>query len=456
MIDAAVYRSESRMKLKPLHILFPWLVTLLPIPAHADSPLEVIPAFPNLVFDDNATASAILSGPARRVIVALQRGQIRMLPEDRAEAEAPMFLDLRDKLREETEFEEGIHGLAVHPRYPENPRVYVCYSQRGPRRTVLSEFIVEPGSASKADLRSERILLEFPHPLANHWGGGITFGSDGCLYLGIGDGGLRDDPYRLGQNLWTLHGKILKLDVDRRSGGLAYGIPADNPYVDKQEIRDEIWATGLRNPWGMSFDPATETLWCGDVGQDKWEEVNLIKRGGNYGWSERDGPERLITRKEAAQEGGPFIDPIHAYTHEVGVSITGGYVYRGTRLPALEGHYLFGDWGMGKLWALSWNSDTSRKSGVRLLHQRKDDQPGLNPTVISPDADGEPLIFSHYPSMVYTLSESSALVEAQPSEEPIADPEMEPGPVIDAPDAEILEEDRSSSGLGRLDGAEYA
>jgi len=391
-------------------------------------PLRLVRAFPNLTFDDNAAAAAVTPDAAKRTVVALQRGQLRVLPEDREATEAPLFLDLREKMKEETEFEEGVHGLAFHPNFASTRRVYLCYSQRGPRRTVLSEFVVPEGSELRADPRTERVILEYPHPLGNHWGGGIAFGPDGLLYVAIGDGGLRDDPYRLGQNLWALHGKILRLDVDGRSAGLAYRIPPDNPFGARQETRDEIYAYGLRNPWGMSFDRETGTLWCGDVGQDRWEEVNVIKPGGNYGWSERDGPGRLTAREAAPEEGGPYIDPIHAYPHEEGISITGGFVYRGARLSSLQGQYLFGDWGMGKLWALSWNPATVTSTGVRPVFLPEGDLK-INPTVISRDADGEPLIFSHSPSVIYTLEEQPVLAESEVTEELGVEPLPDPGAI---------------------------
>jgi glucose/arabinose dehydrogenase len=402
-------------------------IFLLPPSLPADTPVRLVRAYPQLVFDDNATAAAVTPDSDRRTVVAFQRGMIRVLPNDRNSPEASRFLDLREKMAEETEFEEGIHGLAFHPDFAVNRRMYLCFSQRGPRRTVLSEFMVPAGDALEADRRSERVLLELPHPLGNHWGGGIAFGPDGMLYLALGDGGLRDDPYRMGQNLWTLHGKILRIDVDGRSAGLSYRIPPDNPYVSRQESRDEIWASGLRNPWGLSFDRATGTLWCADVGQDRWEEVNLITRGGNYGWSERDGPERFDPRNRSPEEGGPFAGPVHFYSHQEGISITGGFVYRGAKLPSLRGNYLFGDWGVGKMWALSWDPSSGTATAVRRI-VAPEDGVRMNPTVIACDAEGEPLIFGHYPSMIFTLEEGAALASAEGQGE--ADGLSPPEPVI--------------------------
>jgi glucose/arabinose dehydrogenase len=380
-------------------------------------PLKLTPAYHALSFDDNATALAITPGDEPRAVVAFQRGQIRVLPQDRNSAEAPLFLDLREKMREETGFEEGLHGLAFHPSFATEKRVFLCYSQRDPKRTVLSEFKVFADGPLRADPASEQILLDLPHPLGNHFGGGIAFGPDGFLYIGIGDGGVRDDPYRLGQNLWTLHGKILRIDINGRTHSQAYRIPPGNPFADKQEIRDEIWASGFRNPWGMSFDKTTGTLWCGDVGQDSWEEINLVKPGGNYGWSEREGPARFTSRAHTTEEGGGFIDPIHSYPHSEGISVTGGYVYRGKRLRGLQGNYLFGDWGTGIIWALSWDEKEGTALGTRALYATPPDTIRFNPTVIAADAEGEPLFFSHSPSVIYTLTEP-LLADAETSEDP--------------------------------------
>lgn len=411
----------------------------------AQRAVELVPAFPRLALDDNAAASAIVPGVNGRVVVALQRGQVRVLPENRNATEAPMFLDLREKMKEETDFEEGLHGIAFHPRFAETRRVYLCYSQRGPRRTVLSEFMVPEGDVFQADARSERVVLEYPHPLGNHWGGGIAFGPDGYLYVGIGDGGLRDDPYRLAQNLWSLHGKILRLDVDKRSAGLGYGIPKDNPFVDRQEIRDEIWASGFRNPWGMAFDTVSGALWCADVGQDRWEEINVVQKGGNHGWSEREGPARFELRKDAAEEGGPFVEPLHSYSRTDGICITGGYLYRGERLARLKDHYLYGDWGAGKLWMLNPAGAAGIKPEVTLIHPTSEGQVAINPTLISMDGDGEPLIFAHHPAVVFTLQETPVLADAEVEESPIEEMTPAPSEGTEIPGDPVVEEEATSS-----------
>lgn len=378
---------------------------------------ELSNAFPNLTLPDCISTLAVTTDASRREVAGMQRGLMVVLPRDREAAEAPVFLDLRERLHDEKDFEEGLHGLAFHPDFQKNRRFYLCFTQSSPRRTVISEMCALPGEELKADARTERILLELPHPLGNHWGGTIAFGPDGFLYAGIGDGGLRDDPYRLAQSPWSLQGKILRIDVDSRSGALPYGIPTDNPFMKKDEIRHEIWALGFRNPWGLSFDKGTGKLWVADVGQDLWEEVNLVEKGGNYGWSEREGAGQFVTRQGKAEEPGipgPFIDPVHTYPHSEGISVTGGMVYRGNRIPSLSGKYIFGDWGHGKVWSLKEGpaagpTGKTPAAEVRLLFAREGNEPRFNPTTIAPDAQGEILMCSHFPSVIYTLKEEPVL-----------------------------------------------
>lgn len=409
-----------------------------------DHPLRLLPAFPNLVFDDNASAVATMDhGGVRHSVVALQRGQIRILPQDRSQSDAPLLLDLREKLKADTGFEEGLHGLAFHPDFAKNRRFYVCYSQQDPRRTVLSEFTVPAGDTLQADPTSERVIFQLSQPLGNHWGGGLAFDNEGFLFLGIGDGGMRDDPYRLGQNLWSLHGTILRLDVNGRTSHTEYAIPVDNPFVDKQEVLSEIWAYGFRNPWGLSYDSATGTLWSGDVGQDTWEEINLIGKGGNYGWSEREGSARLNTRIHTPEGPGPYVDPIHSYGRAKGISVTGGFVYQGSRLGGLQGSYVYGDWGSGKIWALSWDAAAKNATGIRRLYANGGGGPKFNPTVIGPDATGEPLLFSHSPSIIYTLDNQQLLANADEVIESVEEALPSTESPVESPTEFSLEEESS-------------
>src|SRR4051812_2029184 len=307
---------------------------------------------------DCPVALALLPGHPEREVMLLQRGEVWLLPEDRVNGEPELMLDLHERVKAAMLFEEGCHGIAFHPNFAENGRLYVSFSAADPRRSVLSEFRTAPGAPNHLSAESERILMEVPHALANHFAGGIVFGPDKKLYFAIGDGGIRDDPYRTAQNPLMLLGKMLRLDVDTRSGSLPYGIPADNPFADKQEIRPEIFALGLRNPWGFSFDAKTGDLWLADVGQDLWEKIALVRKGANYGWSDRDGPAPAAFHTGPLLPDQKYTECVFAYTHAEGVSVTGGFHYRGAKHPRLVNCFLCGDWGYGTLWALRYNADS--------------------------------------------------------------------------------------------------
>jgi glucose/arabinose dehydrogenase len=352
---------------------------------------------------DCPVAMAVLPCDSPREVVMQQRGEVWVLPKNDVVGDPQLFLDFREQLKGAFLFEEGFHGLAFHPKYATNGKFYISYSTTEPRRTVISEMECLPGQPLKADPASERVLLELPHPMANHFAGGLAFGPDGMLYVAIGDGGLRDDPYRLAQNPFVLYGKMLRLDVDERTGNLPYGIPKDNPFVDKQEVRPEIWALGLRNPWGFSFDADGGELWLADVGQDIWEEINLIKKGANYGWSDHDGPRASTFHLQPFLPDLKYEEPVFAYTHAEGISVTGGFMYRGQRLPQLQGCYIYADWGSGVVWALRYEPDSKKVKERLVLFRRPDDKERpFNPTMIAPDAAGEVVIMSQEGSL-YTL-----------------------------------------------------
>ena len=257
------------------------------------------------------------------------------------------FLDIQDRVRSGGEL--GLLGLAFHPRYPANGRFFLNYTRNGPEglETVIAEYAVSSANPNLANRNSERILLRFAQPFTNHNGGMLAFGQDGFLYIGTGDGGSAGDPMRNGQNVETLLGKILRMDVD---SGEPYASPPDNPFVGRAG-RDEIWAYGLRNPWRFSFDRLTGRLIAGDVGQNRREEIDIIVKGGNYGWNIMEGMLCFLPSTNCNQTG--LILPIHDYGRDLGTSVTGGYVYRGKSAPSLTGKYLFGDFGSGRLWTLT-------------------------------------------------------------------------------------------------------
>ncbi len=362
----------------------------------ANDRIKLNPAWEKLPVDKPISVVVVPDGSGRLLLVQ-QRGLILELPNDEASAEARVFLDFTGRGMEAAngKFEEGLLGLAFHPDFTNNGKFYLCHSKQNPKRSIYCEMQVSKTDRTKADLSTERVVLEVQQPYANHHCGNLAFGPDGMLYIPMGDGGGKPggDPLRQAQNLFSLNGKMLRIDVNGRSGDLQYAIPADNPFVGKEAAREEIWAYGLRNPWGIFFDPEG-TLWEADVGEEIWEEVNLIERGGNYGWSWRVGANPNAAR--AAEVPQPtdvtFIDPIHVYDHSQGISITGGLIYRGKTMPWLVGAYVYGDWGHGRVWALRYDKATKMVTSNELLLQAVLDAKGkgsFKPTAFCEDANHE-------------------------------------------------------------------
>ncbi len=278
--------------------------------------------------------------------VAEQPGTIRLLDATKDSAtEAPVVVDFTSLVNDKGN-EEGLLSIAFHPDFPTKRELYVYYTAAKPRRSVLSRFAVSADGLT-VDPKSEEVLLEQAQPYSNHNGGTVLFGKDGYLYVSLGDGGAANDPHENGQNLKTFLAKILRIDVNRKDEGKKYAVPADNPFVGRADAMPEIWAYGLRNVWRMQFDRTTGELWAGDVGQNLWEEIDLITKGGNYGWNKREG-----THDFAGKSKEGMIDPVVDYSHKEGVSVTGGFVYRGSKIPGLQGAYLYADFGIPKVWAL--------------------------------------------------------------------------------------------------------
>jgi glucose/arabinose dehydrogenase len=305
-----------------------------------------------------------------RVFVATEQGVIHVFPNDDKATKSQVFLDIQDRVSyNDQENEEGFLGLAFHPDYKKNGEFFVFYTLKKPRLTnVVSRFRVRKDDPDRADPASEEELLRISKPFWNHDGGTLCFGPDGYLYVAHGDGGSANDPYENGQNLKTLLGKVLRIDVNRKDDGKAYGIPKDNPFVDRPGARPEIWAYGLRNVWRMAFDRKTGKLWASDVGQNLYEEIDILTKAGNYGWNLREGLHPF-----GAKGSGPrpdLIDPIWEYHHDVGKSLTGGAVYRGQRVPELEGMYLYGDYVSAKIWALRYDEDKKRVVANRPIRDR--------------------------------------------------------------------------------------
>ncbi|MCC6848891.1 MAG: PQQ-dependent sugar dehydrogenase [Deltaproteobacteria bacterium] len=313
--------------------------------------LEVARAFAGLTFNAPVQITYAPDG-SDRLFVVEQTGRIKVFANDDGVASAGTFLDLSPALTY-ANGEEGLLGLAFHPAYAANGYFYVFYSASNPRRSVVARYQVsaDPDVAVAA---SGQVVLTVGQPFENHKGGHLGFGPDGMLYVPLGDGGSGGDPYDYAQNPNDLRGKILRLDVDHADPGLAYAIPPDNPFVGVAGARGEIWALGLRNPWRMTFDRLAHTLWVGDVGQDAWEEIDVIERGANYGWRKMEGAACYNPLSSCVSPG--FTAPLAAYGHGNGAcAVIGGVVYRGTALPELYGAYVFGDYCNGKISALRWD-----------------------------------------------------------------------------------------------------
>ena len=339
-----------------------------------------------------------------RLFVVEQAGRIRIL-KDRQLLPRP-FLDIRDQVR--SGGEKGLLSVAFHPRFRENGLFYVNYtSATGGLHTVVSRFRAPKGAY--ADRASEKILLTVAQPYGNHNGGQLAFGPDGYLYIGMGDGGSANDPQGHGQNPATLLGSLLRIDVDGRSGLRPYGIPLDNPFVGRPGFRPEIWAFGLRNPWRFSFDALTGELYLGDVGQDEVEEIDLIRRGGNYGWNIMEG-DICTPGVETDCDRKGLEPPIHTYRHPKGFSITGGFVYRGRAIRGLCGVYLYADYVTQALWGLRY--ENGRVTAQRQLLNKKNllqrilsrfDDGGLNISSFGEDEALELYVTDHTTGRVLKL-----------------------------------------------------
>ena len=338
-----------------------------------------------------------------RLFVVEQKGRIRVFKNSPSVKKAPVFLDIHKKVRT-SDGEEGLLAMAFHPAYATNGYFYVYYIASNPHREVLSRFKVSTTDPNKADPKSEKVLLEVPKVYGNHNGCTLLFGPDGYLYFGLGDGGAGGDPHNNAQNLGSLFGKIMRIDVDHEDAGLAYAIPKDNPFVGSPGARGEVWAYGIRNPWRMSFDRLTGELWVGDVGQDMWEEIDIVKKGGNYGWSIREGKhEYNVTRSSK----DTLIEPILDYPHKptaldksaaYGPCLTGGYVYRGKKLKGMEGAYLYAEYVLG--WVRALRVDKGQVTADETLIEQPE-----NISSFGEDAAGELYLLGYSNGRIYRLEQ---------------------------------------------------
>ena len=291
-----------------------------------------------------------------RLFVVEQPGVIRII-RDGASLAQP-FLDIRERIA--SGGERGLLGLAFHPDYPADPRLFVDYTDLD-GNTVIASFVVDADDPDRADPDSETVVLRIEQPYANHNGGGVVFGPDGMLYIAMGDGGSAGDPQGNGQRLDTLLAKILRIDIDGAAAGATYAIPPDNPFVGTSGAKPEIWLTGLRNPWRIRFDRATGDLWIGDVGQNAWEEIDVARAGVgglDFGWNTMEGF-HCYEPADGCDETGLTM-PVTEYGHEDGCAVIGGVVVRDPRQDGLDGHYLFGDGCSDRLWMIDPAGDQRR------------------------------------------------------------------------------------------------
>lgn len=370
-------------------------------PIDGELAVSTVPAFPNLKWEgwqpteEDGTVNRPLrileltyaKGDPSRLFALDQAGRIFTFENNPEVEHASLFLDFRGRASVwhggPMANEQGLLGLALHPDFHRNGQFFINYTRPKTHETVVSRMRVDPTNRKVADPNSEEVLMVIPQPFQNHNGGSIEFGPDGKLYIAMGDGGSRNDPRGNGQNRSQLLGSILRIDVDQKTGDLPYGIPSDNPFAKSEGIRPEIFAYGFRNPWRIAFDKETGHLWCGDVGQDLWEEINIVRAGGNYGWSVREGS-YSFGNQTPGPDATNAVDPVWAYDHQAGKSITGGRVYRSKRVPQLHGKYLYADYVSGRIWALT--SEDGVKEAVRNEQLVAGGMPVM---AFGEDADGE-------------------------------------------------------------------
>ncbi|MFB9277462.1 PQQ-dependent sugar dehydrogenase [Cohnella cellulosilytica] len=330
------------------------------------------PAFGDETFDKPVGLER-REGDPEAVYIVEQPGRIVSKSLSSPDREAEVVLDIRERVYDKGG-EQGLLGLAFDPQRPDD--AYVNYTTES--HTVIARYTADSDEPGRLDPDSEQVLLTFEQPYSNHNGGQLAFGPDGYLYIAAGDGGNGGDPQNRSQNLDSLLGKILRIDVRNEAEGRKYAIPPDNPFLEGG--RPEIYAYGLRNPWRFSFDEETGRLWAADVGQNRFEEINLIERGGNYGWRLMEGTECFNPKNGCQQED--LIDPLFVYGRDDGISVTGGYVYRGNELSDLTGWYVYADYGMGTIWALREREDGTAEHRTLLRSEE-------NITSFGLDAEGE-------------------------------------------------------------------
>jgi uncharacterized repeat protein (TIGR03806 family) len=339
----------------------PWTTSKVKGSPEPSAPYRTEVAFPKLKFYEPLDLATVPGG--NRFLVAERKGQIFSFVNDPKTAEPDLILDLK----------KTVYGITVHPDFAKNGYLYVTYIADDSKETDtgsrLARFTISRDNPPQCDPKSEKIIFEWPN--GGHNGGCLKFGPDGFLYIGTGDGSGIADGRDTGQDLSDVLAAILRIDVDHPDPAKSYGIPKDNPFVGMKDARPEVWAYGLRQPWRYSFDKKTGDLWCGEVGQDLWEMVYLIQKGGNYGWSVMEGTHPF--RPDRKRGPTPILPPVVEHPHSDFRSLIGGYVYRGSRLPELVGTYIYGDFDTGRIWGLrhdgkkvTWHKELT-KTNLRVV-----------------------------------------------------------------------------------------
>lgn len=376
-------------------------------PSRPESAVNVIlePVFSKLKFNLPVGLLQAPNDNSRWFVLEQIEGRVWQFTNQPETAQGEIFLNISGRVFND-EAESGLLGMAFHPDFPATPYVYLSYTRRGaPLISIISRFTSADGG-NTLDPASEQILLTLDQPSKAHQGGHLAFGSDGYLYIGFGDGGhvdfldpfAPDDPLGHGQNTQTLFSALLRIDVNKATSE-PYSIPTDNPFITGGG-RPEIYAYGFRNPWRWSFDRATGELWLGDVGESRWEEVNQVQAGGNYGWSIKEGTACFPPEVQSCSDSA-LIDPYLQYSHADGCSITGGFVYRGAAIPELQGQYVFGDFCSGQIWRLNHDAQGQPKKQTLLSS-------GLGISSFAEDQTGELYVLDWFDGSIYKISPSQA------------------------------------------------
>jgi glucose/arabinose dehydrogenase len=341
-----------------------------------DTARRALPVALRPVFSGIDQPTDIQAVPGQSVLIVLQKAGGALWLDPKTGRHGLWF-----QIRVNTRSEQGLLGLAFHPKYAQNGRFFLNYNVdvNGQRVTRIDAWQADQRDPRKGTPKRIGTVLETPQPYANHDAGQLAFGPDGMLYVGLGDGGAADDPQGHGQNRMTWLGSMLRIDVN---GATPYVVPKDNPFVGQSGVQPEIWAYGLRNPWRYAFAPDGRLI-VADVGQNTWEEITIVGRGENHGWALMEGLECFPINRKCSVKG--TIDPVYVYPRADGNSITGGYVYTGSKIPKLKGKYVFADFGSGRMWALDLpkaNTRIPEKDAWRLGHF------DMNPSTFGVGADG--------------------------------------------------------------------